>query len=302
MAKKPGQGTGPYIGTLPGSNPGGLGNVTAGQLAAAGWGKQPPQWLALGQGVTVTPGTGPGGVGGISGTITPGNDPFGYLAAIQKAQQATISGSSGSGLSASALGLIGLPPDIESEVNRILASTTDPNQAIQLALAYVRGTPWYQNTYPGIQAGLQYGIFSDEAGYRAALNDANQYYRRYVGRDISAGEFASYLQKGWNATMIGQHLAGWAYINAYGNDLRYVTGAFDTKKATEGELSSYGDQLFGLGNTIGQALQRRIDLANKAYQGVFQGTAGGIGQTIGKQGVNAPALAAARGQFADVPA
>src|SRR6478609_10214162 len=80
---------------------------------------------------------------------------------------------------ASLLGEYGLPSDIISELDRIFRQTGDINQAILLGQAYVRGTDWYASTFPGIQAGINAGLFSDERGYRQYQQQVDQVYQQY---------------------------------------------------------------------------------------------------------------------------
>lgn len=104
------------------------------------------------------------------------------------------------------LGFFGLPPDLISEIDKIFSDNYDVNTAAQLALSYVRGTTWYANTYPGIKEGIAKGIVTNEADYRAYLNQANQLYQNFYGRSITSNELAALLTNGVDITLLGKQL------------------------------------------------------------------------------------------------
>lgn len=160
-----------------------------------------------------------------------------------------------------------------NELDRIFKTYTDPTQASAAGLAYIRGTQWYAKTFQGIGAGIKAGLFSDEAGYRAYVNDMNQVYRRFYNRDVTTQEVSDFLNNGTNPNAINQHLTGQATVQAQLPDLQYELGAFDSQgRASDAEISAYGDQLGGLGNTIGPKLQDRLDKARQKMATIFQGT------------------------------
>lgn len=167
----------------------------------------------------------------------------------------------------------GFDKDITDELDRIFRTYNDPQQAGAAALAYVRGTDWYKRTFPGIQEGQRLGVIGDEASYRDYVNRLNQEWRRYYGRDITTQEASDFLKQGKNVQSVGAHLQGGAYINANRNDIQYQLGAFDENgQASESDLSDYGDQLSGLGNAHGAALQARLDKAKERLNRIMQGT------------------------------
>lgn len=159
-----------------------------------------------------------------------------------------------------------------TELDRIFKTYTDPTQAAAAGLAYIRGTQWYSRTFQGIGAGIKAGLFSDEAGYRAYVNDMNQVYRRFYNRDVTTQEVSDFLNNGTNPNAINQHLTGQAAVQAQLPDLQYQLGAFDSQgRATDAEVSAYGDQLGGLSNMIGPKLQDRLDKARQKMATIFQG-------------------------------
>lgn len=167
----------------------------------------------------------------------------------------------------------GFTPEIVTELDRIFRTYSDPAQAGQAALAYIRGTAWYATTFAGIGEGIKKGLISDEAGYRSYVNQVNQYYQRYMGRDVTTAEIADLFSKGWNPTMAGSHFQGQAYIAANRNDFQTVLGAYDENgQATEEQLNALGDQYGGLDNGMGPQIQARLDKARTRMQRIMQGT------------------------------
>lgn len=60
------------------------------------------------------------------------------------------------------LGMAGFTPQMIARIEQIWQSSNYSAQtAAPLVLGYVRSTPWYQQTYPGIAAGIQAGLFSE---------------------------------------------------------------------------------------------------------------------------------------------
>jgi len=98
--------------------------------------------------------------------------------------------------------------EVQSTVNQIFASTADVNQATSLAMAYIRGTPWYAQTYPGIQEGIAKGVINNEADYRSYLNSVNTLTQQYQGRQVGSSELAGYLQQGFSVDHVSASLCG----------------------------------------------------------------------------------------------
>lgn len=201
---------------------------------------------------TVTAGGGGGGGGDGTSTTPPTNPPLDWEAYLQN---------------------WGFPTDVVAQLTNIFSQYSDPSQASAAALAYIRGTPWYSQTFPGIQAGLSAGLFSDESGYRSYVNDLNQLYQNYYGRQVNGTEVASFLNAGHAASYVGQHLSGQAQLAAEKGQDQYLLGAFDEQGVPNAnDLSSYGDYLGGIGNMIGPQLTQRIQKAQQKMQDIFQGT------------------------------
>lgn len=166
----------------------------------------------------------------------------------------------------------GFTQDIVDELDRIFRTYSDPNQASAAALAYVRGTDWYKQTFPGISEGLAKGVISNEQDYRSYTNNLNDLYQRYYGRNVTGDEVAGYLGKGYSASRTGQFLGGQAYAKTYGGDVQYLLGATDENgTASADQLQALGEENSGLDSLMGQQLQRRLDLARQRLAGLFQG-------------------------------
>lgn len=178
---------------------------------------------------------------------------------------------------------LGLPPDVVNQVNQIFTQYSDVNAASQAALGYIRGTPWYATTYPGIQAGIQKGLVANEADYRNLLNQQSQIYKQYLGRDVSGSEFAANLANGTSNQTLGGQLQGAALAGTYGNDWRYTLGAFGNAP-TAAETQALGQEQAGLDTPLGQQIKRRLDLAQQQLTSRFQGTLAtpGITNTNGR--------------------
>ena len=189
------------------------------------------------------------------------------------------------------LGIPGLPSEVAAQVNQIFATTPDVTEAAMLALAYIRGTDWYKATYKGIASGISKGLFADERGYRAYLNDANQVYRNYYGRDITSAEMESYLNEGIDPKVIGQRAEGDVIAKTNAPEWGYLSGAFDSGQFSDTEKQALGREQAGIDSPLGQAVMKRMALATQRMQAVFSGTSGTPGFGLGAQGLQANSLA-----------
>ena len=165
----------------------------------------------------------------------------------------------------------GLPKDVLKEINAIFAKTPDITQATVRAQAYVRGTPWYAQTYPGIQEAIAKGVVRNEADYRARQNDLNQLYQQYAKRDITSAEYADHLREGVDAATVGRRFQGAALADTYGNDWQYLSGNFGEGRLTSDEQTALGRQQAGLDSPLGLKVQRRLQMAQERVQKVFSG-------------------------------
>lgn len=170
------------------------------------------------------------------------------------------------------LAIYGLPSDVQAKVQQIFQNTSDVNQATALAMAYIRGTSWYAQTYPGIQEGIAKGVISNEADYRSYLNNVNTLTKQYLGRDIGSGELGDFLKQGYDAARIGRIYQGGAIAKTNAGDWNYATGAFDENgPLTTDEQAALGQEQAGLDTALGQKVQRRLDLAKQRMSAVFGG-------------------------------
>lgn len=190
---------------------------------------------------------------------------------------------------------LGLPPDVAAGVSRIFASTPDVNVASMLALAYIRGTQWYRDNFPGIEEGKRFGLIRDERDYRALLNQSNQLYRQFFDRDINLGEFATQLREGVSVDVMGRRFRGEAYIKANRGDLQFLTGAYGEGQLSEAELTALGRQQFGLESERGGILERRVRTAQERIRRVFEGVLATPAMTLGPSGLTSPSLSRTQG-------
>ena len=167
---------------------------------------------------------------------------------------------------------LGLPPDVAAQINTIFTKYADVNEATAVALSYIRGTPWYAQTYPGIQYGIQHGIIANESDYRQYVTAIDTQAQRYLGRHISGDEITGYLTQGISPGVVGQQYAGQANIQAFGGDYKYALGAFGEGQPSDTELTALGQEKAGLDSAIGQRMQRALDQANQRLSSIFQGT------------------------------
>lgn len=168
-------------------------------------------------------------------------------------------------------GYWGLPREAIEVIDKIFRDNPDPGTAAAMALAYIRGTDWYRQTYPGIQEGMRTGIIRDEADYRSYLNQTNFYARQYLGRDIGADEIAALLREGATPDVYGKRLGGAAYVRAYGNDLQYLAGAFGEGRLDANQLQKFGEQRMGLGSGLGMILEQSLEQASGRLRRIFEG-------------------------------
>lgn len=188
------------------------------------------------------------------------------------------------------LGIYGLPSDVMSKVDEIFQNVADVNQAAAIALAYIRSTSWYAQTYPGIQTGIQKGLLSNEADYRNYVNQVNQYTQQYFGRQATAGEIAGYLGGGYNPGHVGDLFKGQAYVAANRPELQYLAGAFGQGRMSSDQLTALGNENAGIDTQLGQLQQKIINRAQQIQQKISTGTLGTPSLSLGTNGLSAPSL------------
>jgi hypothetical protein len=163
------------------------------------------------------------------------------------------------------LGIYGLPGDVANKINQIFQQNSDVNQATAIAMAYVRGTPWYTQTYPGIQEGIAKGVVSNEADYRAYVNNIQGLTKQFYNRDASATDIAGYLASGFT---IG-HVQ-----NLFQADANFAAdrGQVPAGLFTDAELHSIANGQAGIGDQNSQDLAARFGYAqsiNNVYRTHF---------------------------------
>lgn len=170
----------------------------------------------------------------------------------------------------------GFPPDVVNQLDALAKQyASDPAGFQAAALAYIRGTDWYKQTFPGIGAGESKGLFGDEAGYRKYVADATNAYQRFLGRAPSSQEIANYINMGYDPSQIGEHVQGVAYLKDPNNrfNIDYTLGAFDSQKVDKSQYGNLADAMFGLDNAKGDALLNRLQAAQQKFTRIFQGVA-----------------------------
>ena len=185
------------------------------------------------------------------------------------------------------LGIAGLPADVAAQVTALFRSTADPNQAAALALAYVRGTPWYATTFVGINEGIKAGLFTDERGYRSYRNALDQTYRQWTSGALTQEALHAALGEGVSPDVVDRRFQGRAYADANRQELQLVSGAFGENvydaqgnltrqsRLTEPEVQAYGQQKAGLGTPggTGMLIERQLGQAFQRMQRAFEGVA-----------------------------
>lgn len=189
------------------------------------------------------------------------------------------------------LGIYGLPPDIQAKVNQIFAQTADVTQATALALAYIRGTDWYAQTYPGIQEGLQSGLFNNEADYRAYVSAIDQLSQQYSGSNVTSDQIAAYIKSGYNPSYVGKLFQGQATVAANTPNWQELSGQFGTGQMSADQLTALGNESSGIDTGLGQVLQNHLQQAVTRMTKAFNGVVATPSVTLGAQGLQAPQLA-----------
>lgn len=164
----------------------------------------------------------------------------------------------------SVLGEYGLPQDVIDELNRIFQQTQDINQAIVIGQAYVRGTPWYAQTYPGIQQGINAGLFGDEQGYRQYQAQVTQIYQQYYNRAPTTAELTSYITTGKTPTRVAEEFQSAAIKSNFSDPLKAL---FSNQ-----ELGALADEQAGIDTALGQKVNAEAGLYTQIsplYQNYF---------------------------------
>ena len=191
----------------------------------------------------------------------------------------------------------GLPADIAAKVDEIFTQNPDDTQkAIDLALAYIRGTSWYAQTFPGIQYGMQHGLITNEQDYRQYVTALDTLAQRYLGRHISGDEVTNYLYNGLTPEIIGKQYEGQANLEANFPDYAYYLRNFgDEKNLDTDAYRALANEQVGLDSALGQRINRAFQGAMARYQTLFKGDVGTPSLSLGKTGLSAPSLQGNRG-------
>lgn len=165
----------------------------------------------------------------------------------------------------------GFPPEVKEQLRKIFQSTPDIGSAQAQALAYIRGTAWYDQTFPGIKDAIKMGIISDERDYRNNQNTFNQVYRQYTGKDLTPAEYAAALKEGITAETAARRFQGAANVQAYGNDWQYLAGNFGSGQLSSEDLKAQGEQQAGISTTRGTFLDKALKDAEARMRRAFEG-------------------------------
>lgn len=149
--------------------------------------------------------------------------------------------------------MYGMPKDAAAQVNKIFQGSGTLEQAVVMATAFVRGTDWYARTYPGIQQGINTGLFSDEQGYRSYKNQVDQLYRQYYQRPATAGEVGRYAAGGQD---IGRVRAGFEAQAAMGTIADPLKSLFSPS-----EIQAFANQQSGIDSALGRRIAAEADMA-----------------------------------------
>jgi hypothetical protein len=139
------------------------------------------------------------------------------------------------------LGQFGInDPTVQKMIQDMISSGSSAAQIV----GALRGTQWYQDMYPGIFQGIAKGLLdpnNPEIQYRAQLNQVNQLYSQYYGRNVTGGEFSTYLGNGIDVSTIAKKLQGEANASVLGK--ANVASLFSKE-----DLNAIGMSQAGLGN------------------------------------------------------
>lgn len=150
----------------------------------------------------------------------------------------------------------GFPADVVDQIDQIFRKYDADHvaQATAAAMAYIRSTTWYKQTFPGIEDGIKAGLFSDEVGYRRYVGDINDLTQGALGRAPTTDEILSYINRGWSASRVS------LFFNAQG----FVTaerGLLPAGIFTDEELQKIADFQAGVPGAEGQALLGQFQYA-----------------------------------------
>lgn len=215
----------------------------------------------------------------------------------------------------------GMPPRMIKEINRLMAqlitSGQDPTYAYDTIIGEIRsgkigdnfknGESWYAYTYAGISEGVANGLLDSsnmEASYRDYVNQVDNWYKEYFGRNATTDEIKGFLKQGLNLTTVNAQLKGQSYANAYssgdsnayGYSWNALLGNFgqlqDEKQLSDKEKLALGESMTGYSTPLGDQLNKQLQTALRRMQTIFTGTlAGPADLQKGGSGLKAPSMA-----------
>lgn len=160
----------------------------------------------------------------------------------------------------------GLPSSLVSQITQLWMSNPHVTQGQQQnilnsAMRIVRGDPWYAQTFPGIETGIQKGLFADERGYQSYKNDISQQYEQYLHRAVTASEVGRFVRQGVSAQQVGERLNSEALSGTLTDPLKRLF--------TPAELKALTDQASGISTAAGLRITQEANLA-AGVSGLYQ--------------------------------
>lgn len=158
----------------------------------------------------------------------------------------------------------GMPDNLVDEIEAVYKRTSDIQQTVAIAQAIVRGSEWYSQHFPGIQDGINKGLYSDERGYRAYQNQLDQLYLQYYGRPSTPAEVATASRSGKSMSQIANGLQSAATKGNLSDPMR--------QWFSSAELTAYANQVAGIDSELGQRIAAEADVAvrvNSLYKDFF---------------------------------
>lgn len=190
----------------------------------------------------------------------------------------------------------GVPSDVQGNIISLLTKyASDPTMATALATQYLRGTDWYQTKFPGFNAGVQNGLFTDESGYLSYLNNINNIYNQYLGRHVSGDEINALLSEGVNPGIVANRFQGQAYIQANKPEIQYLAGAFGNGQLTPDQLTALGNEKAGIDTAQGQLQDKILQKAQQVLTKLQGGNLANPSLSLGNNGLTAPSLLGTKG-------
>lgn len=182
-------------------------------------------------------------------------------------------------------GSLQLPPQVQAQIDSIFRANGDTTAALTQATTYLRTTDWYKTNFAGIDYGMRAGITRNEAEYRDYVQQVNEAYRAYMGRQVTSAEIAALLQNGRSASWVTNEAQGVSIAKANASQWQALAGAQTPEgPLSQNELVTLGAEQAGNTTALGDQIQARMQAAAKRLAGVFQGQAATGSISLGPQG------------------